>query len=217
MRLVIFGAGDFAEICHHYFTRYTEHQVEGFVVDDDYHTRSHLLDLPVLPASDGLTTWPPGTHEVFVAIGYGGGNLHRQAKCQELRARGYRLASFIHPTAVADGLSMGDNCLVSEHAVVQPYSQLGDGVIVRAGSIIGHHATVGSYCYVAPGVTMGGGCRIGRRVFLGLGVLVRDRILVADDVEVGMGGVVTKTADRPGLYMGCPARHVPGRREPSPG
>jgi sugar O-acyltransferase (sialic acid O-acetyltransferase NeuD family) len=166
---------------------------------------------------DAMTTWPPSTHAMFVAIGYGDGNRHRESKCRQMRALGYQLHSFVHPTAVADGLAMGDNCLVSEHAVVQPYSRLGDGVIVRAGSIIGHHAAIGSYCYIAPGVTMGGGCRIGQRVFLGAGALVRDRIDVADDVEIGMGGVVTKTIVRPGLYAGFPARRLGGRGEPSPG
>lgn len=217
MRLVIFGAGDLAEICHHYFTRYTEHAVDGFAVDEAYHDSTHLLDLPVLPVHDAIDTWPPSTHGMFVAVGYGGRNRHRQAKCEEMRARGYHLHSFVHPSAVADGLVMGDNCLVSEHAVVQPYARLGDGVVVRAGSIVGHHATIGSYGYIAPGVTMGGGCQIGRRVFLGAGALLRDRIDLADDVEIGMGGVVTKTIDRPGVYVGFPARQIRQRGTPSSG
>ncbi len=217
MRLVIFGAGDLAEICHHYFTRYTAQAVDGFVVDDGRRTASHLLGLPVLTLREALAAWPPGSHEMFVAIGYGGGNANRQDKCGEMRGLGYRLASFVHPTAVADGLSMGDNCLVSEHAVVQPYARLGDGVIVRAGSIVGHHATVGNYCYIAPGVTMGGACRIGERVFLGAGSLLRDRIHLVDDVQVGMGGVMTRSADMPGLYVGFPARRATGRGTTSPG
>lgn len=208
MRLVIFGAGELAEICYHYFTQYSEHRVEGFLVDEAYHSRTYLLDLPVLTTADAFKRWPPNTHGMFVAVGYSGGNLHRQTKCHEMRAHGYQLASFVHPTAVADGHSMGDNCLVSENAVVQPYSRLGEGVLVRAGSIVGHHSIIGNHCYIAPGVTMCGGCVVGHRVFLGAGALMREQVNVTDDVVIGMGGVVTKSIDKVGIYVGSPATLV---------
>jgi sugar O-acyltransferase (sialic acid O-acetyltransferase NeuD family) len=208
MRLVIFGAGEFAEICHFYFTRHAGRQVDGFLVDEGRDAPSRLSGLPVLPTPQAMTAWPRSSHDMFVAIGYGNGNRNREIKCAQMRAEGYRLASFVHPSAVADGLSMGDNCLVSELAAIQPFSRLGDGVFVRVGSIIGHHAKVGSYCYVGPGATMGGGCVVGARVFLGAGATIRDGLHIADDVQIGMAGVLTKNADRPGLYIGFPARPV---------
>jgi sugar O-acyltransferase (sialic acid O-acetyltransferase NeuD family) len=206
--LVIIGAGENAELCWHYFTRHTAYKVDGFAVDEEYLQATSLHGLPVLSIADLVDAFPPGTHHAFVAIGYSGGNRHRQAKCEEVRALGYSLASFVHPTAVSEELEMGDNCLVCENAVVQPFARLGSGVFVRTASIIGHHATIGSYAYFAPGVVMSGYCRIGDRVFAGTGSVFRDRLSVADDTRIGMGAVVVKNIETPGLYVGHPAQRV---------
>ncbi|MEM1371652.1 MAG: acetyltransferase [Pseudomonadota bacterium] len=208
MRLIIFGAGEQAELCHHYFTRYSDYTVEGFVIDAAYRTKPEFLGLLVLTPQEALETWPPDSHDMFVTIGYSDMNRHRHSKCEEMRRAGYRLTSFIHPTAIADCDEMGDNCLITENVVLSPKTKLGNGIFVRPNTYIGHHTEVADYVYIGPGVLVGGNCALGAFTYLGIGAVLRDAISIAEGTQIGMGSVVTKSIDDAGTYLGVPAKRI---------
>ena len=54
--LVIFGAGEFAEVVHYYFTRDQQRKVVAFAVDEEYLRESSLCGLPTVSLSDALKT-----------------------------------------------------------------------------------------------------------------------------------------------------------------
>ena len=47
--VLIFGAGEIAEVAHYYFTRDTRNPVAGFTVDAAYLKESRFCGLPVVP------------------------------------------------------------------------------------------------------------------------------------------------------------------------
>src|SRR6056297_2199515 len=67
---------------------------------------------------------------------------------------------------------------------------------------------LGTGTVVLDNATVGGCCSIGKRVFLGGGVIVKDGLSIADDTFIGMGAVVTRSIEVPGVYVGHPARLV---------
>ena len=48
-KLVIFGAGQTAEVAHFYFSNDSAYDVAGFTVDAEYITEESLYGLPVVP------------------------------------------------------------------------------------------------------------------------------------------------------------------------
>src|SRR2546428_6641952 len=99
-RLLIFGAGEYAEVAHYYFTRDAGREVVAFIVDDAYVGRDNPGAAPVVAWSEALTRLKPHEHDMFVAIGYSGLNRPRVEKGAAIAQAGYHLASFLHSKAI---------------------------------------------------------------------------------------------------------------------
>ena len=142
--VLIFGAGEIAEVAHFYFTRDTRIPVAGFTVDAAYLKESRFCGLPVVPFEEAQSAFAPGAHDLFVALSYAKINAVRAQKCAEGKARGYRLASYVSSKAsVWDGFQPGENCFILEDNTLQPFVRIGDNVTLWSGNHIGHHARVG--------------------------------------------------------------------------
>src|SRR5436309_151954 len=68
-KLVIFGAGAFADLAHYYFSHDSDYAVVAFTVDAAYLSESSFKGLPLVPFEDVQRHFPPGDHDLFVAVG----------------------------------------------------------------------------------------------------------------------------------------------------
>ena len=214
--LLIFGTGELADLAHFYFTQDAERTVAGFTVDACYVTAPEHRGLPLVAYVDIDRRFPPEDCDLFVAIGYTKLNTARRERCTAARARGYRLASYVSSRAsVWPGLSLGDNCLIMEGNVIQPFAALGDGVIMSCNSVISHHAQLGDYCFISSEATICGGVSIGTRSFIGANSTIREHLRVGDDCIVGAGALILKNTAAGSSYLaagtldsGLPSRRV---------
>lgn len=186
--LAIFGGGAQAEVAEFYFGT-VGRRVECFVVDDDYVAACSRR--PVIGLSQAVKTLPPRAFDFHVAVGYSKLNRVREAKCAELAALGYELASFVSPAAEVHG-AVGRNCFILEHNTVQPFVRIGEGVVLWSGNHIGHHSEIGDYAFLTSHVVVSGGCRVGRRSFIGVNSTLRDKVSVGEACVVGAGSLVLK-------------------------
>ena len=86
---------------------------------------------------------------------------------------------------------------------------IGEGTCIAHGTLIGHGCQIGKYVHMANGVKLGGGCYTGPRNFLGSGAIVSAGIkLLAEDIILGAGAVVTKNLTQEGVYVGTPAKRI---------
>ena len=76
-KLIIFGAGQTAEVAHFYFTNDSEFDVTAFTVDREYIVEDTLFGVPVVPFEDVASLYPPAQHDLFVAVTYTGMNKNR--------------------------------------------------------------------------------------------------------------------------------------------
>ncbi len=109
--LVIFGIGDFADMVYFYFKHDPAFQVKAFTVDSAYIKEATFHGLPVVPFETVEKEYPPSKHKVFIAMGYTDMNRRRAKRFELVRAKGYTMANYIHPTAsIPPDLIMGENC-----------------------------------------------------------------------------------------------------------
>ena len=59
-KLIIIGAGEFAEIAYEYFTYDSHYEIVAFSVEKDYIKNKNLLGLPVVPFETELYPWLSG-------------------------------------------------------------------------------------------------------------------------------------------------------------
>lgn len=109
---------------------------------------------------------------------------------------------------VGPGVQIGSQCTVVRGSVNES-TIVGEGTCMAHGSFLGHGNVLGNYNHLANGVVLGGGCSISNRCFLGSGVTMKAGVgLIADNIVLGTGAVVTKNLTESGVYVGCPARKI---------
>ena len=202
-KLVIFGAGDLAELAYFYFTTDSDYEVVAFSVNSNYLRDSFFCDLPVVPFEEITTHYPPEQYELFVAFGYAKLNAARREKYYQAKEKGYQLATYVSSYAtVLNKQSIGDNCFILEDNTIQPFVHIGNNVTLWSGNHVGHHSTIRDHCFIASHVVISGGVEIKEQCFIGVNATLRDRITVGEKCVLGAGVLLLSDAEPEGLYIG---------------
>jgi len=201
--LVIFGAGDIAELAQFYFSR-SERPVAAFTVDAAYLKESTFCGRPVVPFEELQAAHPPAEFDLFVAVSYTKLNAVRKEKYLAARAMGYQLASYVSDKAtVLNEGRIGDNCFILEDNTIQPFVTIGNNVTLWSGNHIGHHSTIHDHCFLASHVVVSGGVEIGEQSFLGVNVTLRDHVRIGPRCVLGAGVLLLQDAEADGVYIGA--------------
>jgi len=213
--LVIFGAGELAEVAWFYFTHDARAQVKAFTVDPDYVREGSFCGLPVIPFTEAAKTQPPAHNDLFVALSYAKLNALRAERCAQAKGMGYPLRSYVSSKAtVWPDLSVGENCFILEDNTIQPFVHIGNNVTLWCGNHIGHHARIGDNCFVTSHVVVSGGVEIGENCFIGVNATIRDHVKIGRFAVIGAGTLVTKDVPEYGVIAqpGAELSKVPSNR-----
>jgi sugar O-acyltransferase (sialic acid O-acetyltransferase NeuD family) len=201
-KLVIFGAGDIAQIAHAYFSEDSDYEVVAFTVDEAYLTNSEFCGLPIVSFETVSEAFPPLEYSMFVALSYTKLNALRREKYEAAKTKGYTIASYVssRATILSKG-RIGENCFIFEDNTIQPFATIGDNVTLWSGNHIGHHSTIGSHSFIASHVVVSGGVSIGEQCFIGVNATLRDHISIGDRCVIGAGTLLLTDAEAEGVYV----------------
>ena len=206
-KLVIFGSAEIAALAKSYFENDSDYRVVAFTVDEDYVEADCFEGLPLVPFSRVSELYSPGDHEMFVGLSYQRLNELREAKYNQAKEAGYKLASYVCSKAVTwPDLAIGDNCFVLENQTIQPTVKIADDVMIWSGNHIGHGSEIGDHTYIASHVVISGHCRIGRRCFVGVNATVRDFCTIGDDCFIAMDASVSANVPADAVVVGAAGR-----------
>ncbi|BDU19109.1 acetyltransferase [Dyella sp. GSA-30] len=210
--LVLIGAGEFAQIACEYFEHDSDYDVVAFSVEQAYLTQPVLAGRPVVPYETLETHYPPGDVEVFVAIPASKLNRLRTRLYQDAKQRGYRFATYVSSRAfVWCNAELGENSFIFEGNVIQPFVRIGNNCVLWSGNHVGHRTVVNDNVFVASHAVISGYCEIGESSFIGVNATFNDRVKVARDNVIGSGALVTRDTEPGLIYVGSPARALPGK------
>jgi len=202
--LVIFGGGDIAALAQFYFTHDSDYRVIAFTVDAEYIKQTEFCGLPVVPFDEVSRAFPPGEHELFVALGYSKLNEIRKKKYFAAKAMGYRMASYLSSKAtVWPGFILGENSFIFEDNTIQPFASIGNNVILWSGNHIGHHSRIKDHCFLASHVVVSGGVVIGEQCFIGVNATLRDHVTIGARCVIGAGALILADTEPEGVYIGA--------------
>ena len=201
--IVIFGAGQIAELAEFYFTHDSDHRVVAFTVDGAHLREESYLGRPVIPFESVSGSFPPDRVRFFVAVSYANLNTLRTEKVAAARSRGYQLVSYLSSrAAVFPGFELKDNCFILEDNTIQPFARVGENVTLWSGNHIGHHSIIEDDVFIASHVVVSGGVRIGQGSFVGVNVTLRDHITIGQKCVLGAGALVLE--DQPDFAVVAP-------------
>ncbi len=191
-KIIIFGAGEIAQLAHFYFSKQGTYEVCAFSVDDAYKTDDTFCGLPVIPFSNLVNAYPPSRYAAFAALSYARMNTLRAQKYAELKSLGYPIVSYISPQCTRLTDEIGENCFILEDNTLQPFSKIGNNVTLWSGNHIGHHAQIGDNCFITSHVVISGGVKVGNNSFIGVNATLRDHITLGESTMVGAGAILIK-------------------------
>jgi sugar O-acyltransferase (sialic acid O-acetyltransferase NeuD family) len=213
--LVIFGAGELAEVAHFYFTRDARAQVAAFTVDAAYLKERQFCGQPVVAFDELRAAFPPDTHDLFVALSYARINALRAEKCAAGKALGYGLRSYVSSRAsVWEGFQPGENCFILEDNTIQPFVRIAANVTLWSGNHIGHHAALAANCFITSHVVISGGVQVGENAFIGVNATIRDHVKIGARSVIGAGSLVLHDVPDDGVVaaQGTELSKVPSHR-----
>jgi len=201
-KLVIFGAGQTAEIVHHYFKYDSPHEVVAFAVNQQMIKESSFLGKPIVPFETIEKEFPKDQYKMHSAASYTDCNGVREKMYNQAKEKGYELVTFISSKAgIIGDRQIGDNCVILENQLIQPFAKIGNNVALWNGVLVGHHSSVEDHCWITSGANIGGNCRIGERSFLGMNSTIAHMVTLGRECFLGAGCLVTKTAPDYSVYI----------------
>lgn len=214
--LVIFGAGDVAQLAHFYFSTDSCYEVVAFTVDSAYLSESQFCGLPVVAFEEVAKLYPPQQFALFIALGYSKINQVRKDKFLAAKEQGYSLASYVssRSTMLIEDDAIGENCFILEDNTVQPFVRIGNDVTLWSGNHVGHHSSIAEHVFIASHVVISGGVAIGEQCFIGVNATLRNHISIGPRCVIGAGVLVLADAAADGVYLGTAAERskVPSSR-----
>jgi sugar O-acyltransferase (sialic acid O-acetyltransferase NeuD family) len=199
-RLVIFGLGSVARFAHYQVLNDSEYTVSAFTVDAEYCNADEFSGVPLVSFDKVQNLFPPNEYDMFIAIGYKNMNRVRAEKYYKAKEMGYRLPTLIsHRCTNYADRPIGDNCLIMDNVVIQPFTKIGSNNILISSTFVAHDVVIDDHCFIAPS-KIGGYAHIGSNSFIGLNATILNEIKVAPFSLIGAGALIKKDTVEKGVY-----------------
>lgn len=191
-KLVIFGTSELAQVLKFHIDKELEYDLIAFCVDNEYFKEKALLGIPVMPFSIFLETFACEDVFVIVAIGYSKLNATRTQLYNRLKHLGYRFTTYISPTSKCYADYVGENTIILEDNLIEPYTTIGNNVIIWAKNTISHHCKILDNVFISSHVDICGKTTIQNNTFIGANTIIADHIEVGKKCIIGAGCKIFK-------------------------
>jgi acetyltransferase EpsM len=207
-KLVIWGAASQAKIVADIIRLRDEYEIVGFLDNINPERKgSAFCGASILGGEGALDDLlQRGVNHLICAFADNRGRLRLAAVA---RARGFLLASAIHPgTIVARGVPIGAGTVIHAGAVVNTEAKLGENVVVATSASVEHECTIKDGAWINCGVHLGGKVTVGQATTLEVGTLTAGGVRIGADSVVGAGSVVLHDIPDGVLAYGAPAKVI---------
>jgi sugar O-acyltransferase (sialic acid O-acetyltransferase NeuD family) len=208
--VIVFGNQDSASTTHYYLSVDSPYQVVAFTVDQDRITSSKHQTLPVIPFEQIQEEFPPDQVDFIFPAGFQisnpyNTNIFRRNRYELIKSMGYQFISYLSSRAlIANNVVIGQNVLIYEGSIVQPFVEIGNNTIIRPGVNLGHHCVVQDHCFISAEVTVGSRTTIGSQTFVGLNTTILNSITVADASFIGSSTLINRNTQAFSKNLGIP-------------
>jgi sugar O-acyltransferase (sialic acid O-acetyltransferase NeuD family) len=208
-KIIIVGAGEFAEIAYEYFTHDSPYNVVAFSVEKSFITTNEFLGLPLVPFEELEQLYDPNDFQVFVAVTYNQLNKVRKRLYKEAKLKGFHLVSYVSSQAfVWHNVKIGENCFIFENNVLQYHAEIGNNVIIWSANYVGHRVKIRDHCFITAHVVVSAYSEVGENCFFGVNSSILDNLTIGNDCIIGAGALVLKNTAEGMVYIGNPAKAV---------
>lgn len=208
--VIVFGNQALAEVTHFYLTNDSPYEVVAFTVDASHITHDTLLGLPVVPFECVEEIYLPSEYSILVSMGYQKMNKLRAQRYRQAKDKGYRCVSYVSSKATTwPQLVIGENCIVQENSVIQPYVEIGNNVFIGPEVVLGHHTIIGDHSFIAPSAVILGEVTIEPYSLIGANATIKEGLKIAKECLIGMSVSIARNTKPKEVYINEFSRPLP--------
>jgi sugar O-acyltransferase (sialic acid O-acetyltransferase NeuD family) len=212
-RVIVWGAGGHGKVVVDALLTRDDCDIIGIIDDDRSKKDTKVLGIPVLFTGIAEVTDLHECDGVIVAIG---DNYVRYAKIVEVRKRGFKTPSVVHPAArLSKFCQVSDGVVVLAGAIINAGTEIRLGACVNTSASVDHDNRIGGFCHIFPNATLTGGIHVGEFAYVGSGATITPNCRVGDYSYVGAGATVIKNVAEGTIVAGVPAAVI-GRQTKRP-
>ena len=207
--VIIFGITDLAEVLAYNLENDEQYKIAAITVDKRYLKNPQggvLQKYPCVPFETIEQEYPNEKYEFFICVGYSHMNEGRKSAYQRIKEKGYRVLTYIHPTALVQTHELGEGNLVFENVTIGSFCSVGVCNIFYPCSHVAHHTEVGDYNFFAISCSVAGHVQIGNQCFIGNNSSTRDKISISDKTLIGAGAYMACSTEPGDVFV--PERSV---------
>lgn len=117
------------------------------------------------------------------------------------------VVTLIHPNAtIGRRVKIGNGSVIMAGAIINSDTVIGNGCIINTGASVDHDCKIDDFVHISVGAHVAGTCEIGLMTWIGAGATVSNNVNICSDCMIGAGAVMIKNIEKPGTYVGVPAR-----------
>ena len=198
--VIIIGTGGHAKVVAD-IVRLNNDNILGFLTSDTNLTS--FLGKPVL----GLDTEYKKFKNSHFIIAIGNSGARKSISSSMTDVKWY---TAIHPNATISktDTTIGEGTVISANAVINSCSKIGEHCIINTNCSVEHDNVIKSFSHISVGTMLGGNVTVGTETWVGIGASVKNGVTICDNCMIGAGAVVVKDIDKPGTYVGVPAKYL---------
>jgi sugar O-acyltransferase (sialic acid O-acetyltransferase NeuD family) len=206
IRVIIIGAGGFGrevlDTLNYINSIETKYQIIGFV-DNYIPIGTNLNGVEVLGKDELLEEYSRVSLVIAIA------NPHVRQSYFNRFKNDFDFPVIVHPTAIiSEFAKIGNGSIIQAFCIVAANSIVGNCVLINARSGVGHDASVGDFSSIQSFCDITGNSRIGNLCFLGTGVKIIPKLIIADECYICAGAVIFKDILTKSKVLGNPAKII---------
>ena len=208
-KILLAGNAVTADILCAYLRLDSRYEVAALTVDDEFVEQNGLDGYRTVGLSNVASAFPPDTHSVIMAMGYGDLNRARETVFNRLKATGYGVEAYIHTEAkVFTTLPIGEGSVILPGAVIEPHARVGRNTMVWSNATLAHHCSVDDHCWIATGTVVSGKAKVARNSFLGVNSTVVNAVTVGEFNVIGAGALISRDTKANSVHLARSAEPI---------
>ena len=203
---IILGTGGHCRVVLSILLDVGRHHIRDIIELAELRHGEMILGIPVRATVSNLDFFRgQSTVDVFLAIG---NNVVRREWWYKVKELELQLPNLISPHAIVDRFAeLGEGNVVCSKAFIGPECKISNNNLINTGATVEHEVQIGSHCHLSSSSTVAGRSRIHDDCFIGTGATVIDNLTIAPKTTLGAGAVLISSIEQSnGVYVGIPAR-----------
>ncbi|MFW2134877.1 acetyltransferase [Chryseobacterium sp. TY4] len=207
-RIAIVGSGHLGQQIAYHIQQDTQDVIVGFF-DDYQKVGTRINNIPILGGHQDieLQFHNKAYDALIIAIGYR--HMAFRSDLYKRFKESIPFYTFIHSSTILDkSATIGTGSIIYPGCLIDQNVEIGHNVLMNISCSIAHDSKIGHHCFLSPRVAIAGFVDVKEECILGINSTIIDNIRITTKVQIGGATVVIKNLEKPGLYVGNPARFI---------